>query len=56
MAELDFRVSEESRPILSPYEALNRRDLRRVEPFSFLAEAVADPNGVAFEQDDAGLR
>jgi hypothetical protein len=27
-----------------------------MELFSFLADAVADPNGVAFEQDDAGLR
>ena len=56
MAKPDFRISEESRKVLDPYAALPRRDPRRTELFSFLAEAVDDPNGVAFEQDDEGLR
>lgn len=56
MAEHEFRVSEESRHVLGPYAALPLSDPRRVELFSFLAEAVDDPNGVAFEQDDEGLR
>lgn len=36
--------------------ALPRNDVRRVELFSFLAEAVADPHAVAFEQDDHAMR
>lgn len=56
MAKHESRVSEESRPALEPYAALPLGDPRRVALFSFLAEAVDDPNGVAFEQDDEGLR
>lgn len=56
MAEPEFRVSEESRPVLEPYARLPLSDPRRVELFSFLVEAVDNPNGVPFEQDDEGLR
>lgn len=56
MAGDEFRVSEESRPVFEPYAAIPLHDVRRVELFSFLAEAVIDPNGIAFEQDDEGLR
>ena len=56
MADPELRISPESRPILKRYAALALRDPRRVELFSFLADAVADPKGVAFEQDDSGLR
>jgi hypothetical protein len=36
--------------------ALPLRDRRRIELFSFLAEAIDSPNAVAFDQDDEGLR
>lgn len=56
MVAPDYRVSEESRPVLLPYEALPRNAPQRTELFSFLADAVADPQAVTFEQDDDGLR
>jgi hypothetical protein len=56
MAAPELNVSAESRPLLEPFISLPRRDPRRVELFTFLAEAVADPSGVAFEPDEAQLR
>lgn len=56
MVRPDFLVSEESLPALRPYASLPIGDPRRHELFSFLANAIDDPNGVVFEQDDDGLR
>lgn len=56
MVAAEFRISEQSIPILEQFVALPRRDPIRISLFAFLAEAASDPNGVAFEQDDDGLR
>lgn len=56
MAAPDLQVSEESRRVLAPYEVLRARDPRRIQLFSFLVDAIDDPNHVPFELDNEGLR
>ena len=56
MAEPDFQVSPDSHQVITRYVELLRNDDRRRELFSFLAEAVSNPNGVMFESDEDGLR
>lgn len=55
MASDEYRVSEESRPLLEPYASLPLGDPGRIDVFSFLVEAVIEPDAVVFEEDE-GLR
>ena len=56
MARPDLRIGESSREALQPYRDLPLKDPRRRILFSFLVNAVEDPNAVQFEEDEDGIR